>query len=349
MNNLSIIEQLKTTQTATREQLIYLLKHITDAEREVLRQAAQQTAQAVFGNKIYIRGLVEISSICKRDCRYCGLRRSNPNAVRYRLTPEQILSCCEKGYALGFRTFVLQGGEDGFFSDEVVCGVVREIKRRCPDCAVTLSLGERGDESFRRLRKAGADRYLLRHETADLAHYAKLHPDSMSGAERQRQLFVLKQTGFQTGAGFMVGSPYQTAENLADDLLFLKKLQPQMCGIGPFIPHKDTAFRDFSQGSLELTLTLLAVIRLMHPHILLPATTALGTIHPQGRELGILHGANVVMPNLSPLEHRKDYAIYDNKICTGDEAAECIRCLSVRMKRIGYQIVTERGDYRGSL
>ena len=349
MNNLSIIEQLKTTQTATREQLIYLLKHITDAEREVLREAAQQTAQAVFGNKIYIRGLVEISSICKRDCRYCGLRRSNPNAVRYRLTPEQILSSCEKGYALGFRTFVLQGGEDGFFSDEIVCGVVREIKRRCPDCAVTLSLGERGDESFRRLYAAGADRYLLRHETADLAHYAKLHPDSMSGAERQRQLFALKQIGYQTGAGFMVGSPYQTAENLADDLLFLKKLQPQMCGIGPFIPHKDTAFRDFSQGSLELTLTLLAVIRLMHPRILLPATTALGTIHPQGRELGILHGTNVVMPNLSPLEHRKDYAIYDNKICTGDEAAECIRCLSVRMKRIGYKIVTERGDYRGSL
>ena len=349
MNNLSIIEQLKTTQTATREQLIFLLKNITGAEREELRQAAQQTAQAVFGNKIYIRGLVEISSICKRDCRYCGLRRSNPNAVRYRLAPEQILSCCEKGYALGFRTFVLQGGEDGFFSDEVVCGIVREIKRRCPDCAVTLSLGERGDESFRRLRKAGADRYLLRHETADLTHYAKLHPDSMSGAERQRQLFALKQIGYQTGAGFMVGSPYQTAENLADDLLFLKKLQPQMCGIGPFIPHKDTAFRDFSQGSLELTLTLLAVIRLMHPRILLPATTALGTIHPQGRELGILHGANVVMPNLSPLEHRKDYAIYDNKICTGDEAAECIRCLSVRMKRIGYQIVTERGDYHGSL
>ena len=349
MNSLSIIEQLKTTHTATREQLLYLLKHITDAEREVLREAAQQTAQAVFGNKIYIRGLVEISSICKRDCYYCGLRRSNPNAVRYRLTPEQILSCCEHGYALGFRTFVLQGGEDGFFSDEVVCGVVREIKRRCPDCAVTLSLGERGDESFRRLYAAGADRYLLRHETADLAHYAKLHPDSMSGAERQRQLFALKQIGYQTGAGFMVGSPYQTAENLADDLLFLKKLQPQMCGIGPFIPHKDTAFRDFSQGSLELTLTLLAVIRLMHPHILLPATTALGTIHPQGRELGIMHGANVVMPNLSPLEHRKDYAIYDNKICTGDEAAECIRCLAMRMKRIGYQIVTERGDYHGSL
>ena len=345
MKILSIIEKLKTTQTATREELIFLLQNVTDAERGELRRAAQQTAQAVFGNKIYIRGLIEISSICKQDCYYCGLRRSNSNAVRYRLTPEQILSCCEQGYALGFRTFVLQGGEDGFFTDEVVCAIVREIKRRYPDCAVTLSLGERGDESFRRLYAAGADRYLLRHETADLAHYARLHPDSMSGAERQRQLFALKQIGFQTGAGFMVGSPYQTAENLADDLLFLQKLQPQMCGIGPFIPHKDTEFRDFSQGSLELTLTLLAVIRLMHPRILLPATTALGTIHPKGRELGILHGANVVMPNLSPLEHRKDYAIYDNKICTGDEAAECIRCLSVRMEHIGYKIVTERGDY----
>lgn len=345
MKILSIIEKLKTTQTATREELIFLLQNVTDAERGELRRAAQQTAQAVFGNKIYIRGLIEISSICKRDCYYCGLRRSNPNAVRYRLTPEQILSCCEQGYALGFRTFVLQGGEDGFFTDEVVCAIVREIKRRYPDCAVTLSLGERGDESFRRLYAAGADRYLLRHETADLAHYARLHPDSMSGAERQRQLFALKQIGFQTGAGFMVGSPYQTAENLADDLLFLQKLQPQMCGIGPFIPQKDTEFRDFSQGSLELTLTLLAVIRLMHPRILLPATTALGTIHPKGRELGILHGANVVMPNLSPLEHRKDYAIYDNKICTGDEAAACIRCLSVRMEHIGYKIVTERGDY----
>jgi len=345
MKILSIIEKLKTTQTATREELIFLLRNVTDAERGELRQAAQQTAQAVFGNKIYIRGLIEISSICKRDCYYCGLRRSNPNAVRYRLTPEQILSCCDQGYALGFRTFVLQGGEDGFFTDEVVCAIVREIKRRYPDCAVTLSLGERGDESFRRLYAAGADRYLLRHETADLAHYARLHPDSMSGAERQRQLFALKQIGFQTGAGFMVGSPYQTAENLADDLLFLQKLQPQMCGIGPFIPHKDTAFRDFSQGSLELTLTLLAVIRLMHPRILLPATTALGTIHPKGRELGILHGANVVMPNLSPVEHRKDYAIYDNKICTGDESAACIRCLSLRMQHIGYKIVTERGDY----
>ena len=294
MNMESIIEQLRTNRTASREELVFLLENCGDTEREALRKAAQETALAHFGNKIYIRGLIEISSVCKNDCFYCGLRRSNGNAVRYRLTKEQILSSCEKGYALGFRTFVLQGGEDGCYTDEAVCDIVRSIKERFPDCAVTLSLGERGEESFRRLRGAGADRYLL----------------------------------------------------LADDLLFLKRLEPQMCGIGPFIPHKDTDFRDMPQGSLTMTLTLLAIIRLMHPRILLPATTALGTIHPKGREMGILYGANVVMPNLSPKEHRKDYALYDNKICTGDEAAECIRCLSARMRSIGYQIVTDRGDYR---
>ena len=344
MNTQTIIEKLITAHTAAYDELVYLLDHITDGDREVLRKAAQATARAHFGNRIFIRGLIELSSVCKNDCYYCGLRRSNHNAVRYRLTKEQILSCCAQGYALGFRTFVLQGGEDGYFTDEVTVDIVRSIKQAYPDCALTLSLGERGAQSFQRLREAGADRYLLRHETADSGHYARLHPDGMHAEERQRQLFALKQLGFQTGAGFMVGSPYQTTANLADDLLFLQRLQPQMCGIGPFIPHKDTPFRDCPAGSLELTLTLLSVIRLMHPRILLPATTALGTIHPKGREMGILHGANVVMPNLSPQEHRKDYALYDNKICTGDEAAECIRCLSARMQAIGYQIVTDRGD-----
>ena len=347
MKTISIIEKLEKNHTASREELVFLLDGITADEREILRKAAQKRALESFGNRVYIRGLIEISSVCKNDCLYCGLRRSNPNAVRYRLTREQILSCCETGRSLGFRTFVLQGGEDGYFTDEVMCGIVEEIKRRYPDCAVTLSLGERSEESLKRLRGAGADRYLLRHETADEAHYARLHPKEMSGAHRKSLLYTLKKLGYQTGAGFMVGSPYQTTENLADDLLFIKELSPQMCGIGPFIPHSDTVFRDFAQGSLEMTLTLLSVIRLMNPFILLPATTALGTIHPKGRERGILHGANVVMPNLSPKEHRKDYAIYDNKICTGDEAAECIKCLSGRMNAIGYRIVTDRGDYKG--
>lgn len=340
-----IIEELNTRHTAPREALVCMLDNITDSERETLRRAAQETARSVFGNNIYLRGLIEISSYCKNDCYYCGLRRSNKNAVRYRLTEEQILGCCETGYRLGFRTFVLQGGEDAYFTDAVMCGIVRQIKRRYPDCAVTLSLGERGEESFRRLYAAGADRYLLRHETADAAHYARLHPAELRGEERQRQLFLLKEIGFQTGAGFMVGSPYQTTAHLADDLLFIKRLSPQMCGIGPFIPHKDTVFRDHPHGSLSMTLTLLAVLRLMHPHLLLPATTALGTIAPGGRELGILHGANVVMPNLSPPEHRKDYAIYNDKLATGVESAEGLDALKQQLAAIGYQVVTDRGDY----
>ena len=341
-----ITEKLKTTRTASRGELIYLLENINGEELENLRAAARERADSVFGKKIYVRGLIEISAFCKNDCYYCGLRRSNKNASRYRLSREQILACCEKGRRLGFRTFVLQGGEDAFFTDEVVCGIVRAIKERHPDCAVTLSLGERGLESYKKLKEAGADRYLLRHETADSAHYALLHPPEMSGEQRQRELFALKSAGFQTGAGFMVGSPYQTTGNLADDLLFLERLRPQMCGIGPFIPHKDTKFRDVPHGSLRLTLILLSVIRLMHPKILLPATTALGTIDPKGRELGILHGANVIMPNLSPPEHRGDYSIYDNKLHTGVESAEGLQQLKRQMQEIGYQIVTERGDYQ---
>ena len=346
MENLTIIEKLKSGSVPEKQELAQLLETITDSEKEVLKEAAQKKTQSIFSNKVYIRGLIEISSYCKNDCLYCGLRRSNKNAVRYRLSKEQILSCCENGHRLGFRTFVLQGGEDAYYSDDVMCDIVSTIRQKYPDCAITLSLGERGYQSFKRLYDAGADRYLLRHETANALHYSKLHPKSMSLETRKSSLFALKEIGYQTGAGFMVGSPWQTYETLAEDLLFIKELQPQMCGIGPFIPHKDTPFFDKPSGALKMTLVLLSIIRLLHPHVLLPATTALGTIHPKGRELGILHGANVVMPNLSPAEHRKDYSLYDNKICTGDEAAECIRCLSGRMKLIGYEIVTDRGDYK---
>ena len=346
MNCVEIIEKIEKFNIAEKHELAYLLENITDSELEILRKKAQQTALKNFGNKVYIRGLIEISSYCKNDCYYCGIRCSNRNAVRYRLSKEQILECCETGYSLGFRTFVMQGGEDPYFTDEVMADIVRTIREKYPDCAITLSLGERSFESFKLLREAGADRYLLRHETANAEHYGRLHPPKMSFENRRESLFKLKELGYQTGAGFMVGSPYQTYENLAEDLLFINELKPQMCGIGPFIPHKDTDFRDKPQGSLRLTLTLLSIIRLMQPNILLPATTALGTIDPKGREKGILHGANVVMPNLSPTEHRADYSLYDNKICTGDEAAECIKCLAGRMKSIGYQIVTDRGDYK---
>ena len=346
MEVINIIEKLKKEQTATKEELVYLLENITDEELKVLRRKAQVTAIMNFRKDIFIRGLIEISNYCKNDCLYCGIRRSNKNSVRYRLTKEQILSCCDIGYELGFRTFVMQGGEDPYFTDEVMCDIIHMVKSKYPDCAITLSLGERGKESFKRLYDAGADRYLLRHETADPGHYKKLHPPELNYENRIKSLYELKEIGFQTGAGFMVGSPFQTTENLADDLLFIKELEPQMCGIGPFIPHKDTVFADKPHGSLRLTLILLSIIRLMQPKILLPATTALGTIDPKGRELGILHGANVVMPNLSPKEHRADYALYDNKACTGEEAAECIQCLSRRLNSIGYQIVTDRGDYK---
>lgn len=314
-------------------------------EEQALFAEARRVRDEVYGAKVFVRGLIEVSNHCKNDCLYCGIRRSM-KCVRYRLTDEEILDCCRTGYELGFRTFVLQGGEDGWFSDERVCGIVSSIKKEWPDCAVTLSLGERGKESFRRLREAGADRYLLRHETADREHYASLHPAEMSFDHRMQCLQELRELGYQVGAGFMVGSPGQTVETLKKDLAFICDFRPEMVGIGPFIPAKGTPMGDKPAGSVELTLRLLAIIRLLHPHVLLPATTALGTLHPMGRERGIMAGANVVMPNLSPITHRKDYALYDNKLCTGHEAAECLNCLAARVSGVGCSLVVDRGDFK---
>lgn len=346
MKRLKIIEKLSQFHTASKDELAELIDNTSDSELEFLRQKAQKTAQKHFGNKIFVRGLIEFSSFCKNDCLYCGIRRSNKNAVRYRLTKEQIMQCCRQGYELGFRTFVLQGGEDSYFDDDKMCDIVKAIHNEFEDCAITLSLGERSFDSYKRLFECGADRYLLRHETADEEHYGKLHPKEMSLKNRKNCLYHLKKIGYQTGAGFMVGSPYQTTQALVEDLMFLQDLKPQMCGIGPFIHHNDTPFARESDGSVRQCLLLLSIIRLMHPNILLPATTALGTADKFGREKGILHGANVVMPNLSPIAHRKDYSLYDSKICTGDEAAECIKCLSDRMKNIGYELTVDRGDYK---
>ena len=311
---------------------------------ERLRTDAVSKRREIYGNKVYVRGLIEISNYCKNDCYYCGIRRSNRNASRYRLTNDEIFSCVDEGYSLGFRTFVLQGGEDPFFNDDRLCEIVFSIKSRYPDCAVTLSMGEHSEESYISLFDAGADRYLLRHETASKRHYALLHPDEMSFDNRMRCLKILKDIGYQVGAGFMIGSPFQTTSDIASDLMFIQEFQPDMCGIGPFIPHKETPFRGFSAGSLSLTLKLISIIRLIKPNILLPATTALGTIDPSGREKGILAGANVVMPNLSPVNVREKYSLYDGKICTGEESAQCKDCLSLRMKSIGYETVVDRGD-----
>lgn len=322
-----------------------LLELHTDKEiAEYGFELARKRQKETFGNEVYTRGLIEISNYCKNDCIYCGIRRNNQNAERYRLSEEEILSCCESGYALGFRTFVLQGGEDGYYTDDLLEDLLHKIKAAYPDCAITLSLGERSRESYERLYTAGADRYLLRHETANEAHYGKLHPAEMSLKNRKQCLYTLKEIGYQVGCGIMVGSPYQTIDNLVEDLAFMKTFNPHMVGIGPFIPQKDTPFGEMEPGSLEMTLFLLAIIRLMLPKVLLPATTALGTIHSRGRELGILAGGNVVMPNLSPVKVRKKYALYDNKICTGEEAAECRGCLGNRMESIGYKLVVSRGD-----
>lgn len=342
----SCAEALERGEHLSREQWRLLLEEREPERIELIRERASALRDRIYGKKVYVRGLIEFTNYCKNDCLYCGIRRSNKNAARYRLTKEQILECCATGHSLGFRTFVLQGGEDPYFTDERLVDIVRAIKAGFPDCALTVSVGEREQESYRRLREAGADRYLLRHETANDAHYRSLHPEEMSPAHRKECLRSLKKLGFQTGAGFMVGSPGQTVDTLIDDLEFLRELKPEMVGIGPFIPHHDTPFKDEPQGELTLTLYLLSLIRLMLPQVLLPSTTALGTIHPKGRELGILAGANVVMPNLSPTGVRAKYLLYDNKICTGDEAAECIACMKRRMQSIGYEVAVDRGDHK---
>lgn len=342
-----LIERLERERDLTNAEFAVLLDQSSGADRDFLFERARAVRDAHYGRKVYIRGLIELTNYCKNDCLYCGIRKSNVSCERYRLTKEQILSCCESGYALGFRTFVLQGGEDGWYTDERMTDIVRAMRQAYPDCAITLSLGERGRESFKRLYDAGANRYLLRHETADETHYARLHPASMTLTHRLQCLRDLKEIGFQTGAGFMVGSPYQTTECIVRDFRFLQELKPQMVGLGPFIPHHATPLKDFPAGSTERTLLCLSIVRLLLPNVLLPATTALATIDGDGRIKGMNAGCNVVMPNLSPLEDRSKYLLYDNKASSGEEAAESLRALREHLAAAGYEVVIDRGDYKG--
>lgn len=345
MNLHELIDRLHKEHTLTRGEFITIIKERDEENASYLAFLAREEAVKIYGNGVFPRGLVEFTNYCKNNCYYCGIQGSNQHANRYRLSKDEILSACENGYQLGYRSFVLQGGEDPHYSDDVMVPIVSEIRKRYQDCAITLSLGERSKESYQKLYDAGADRYLLRHEAATPELYQKLHPESLSLENRIQCLWNLKEIGYAVGTGFMVGAPYQTVENLVDDLLFIQKLDPQMVGIGPFVPHHDTKFKDYPSGTVELTTYLTSILRLMNPHLLLPATTALGTIDPRGREKGILAGANVVMPNLSPVAVRKDYSLYDNKICTGEEAAECAGCLGRRLASIDYELVFTRGDY----
>jgi biotin synthase len=333
----NLIEKLERRKILERDEFKALLLY----DGELLHKQAQKTREKIFGNKIYIRGLIEFTSFCKNNCLYCGLRSGNKNAERYRLTKVQILECCAEGYEAGFRTFVLQGGEDNFYTDEILSDIIREIKAKYPDCAITLSTGERSCESLKLLREAGADRYLLRHETANEEHYKTLHPPELKLKSRKKCLENLKKLGYQTGCGFMVGSPGQTLNHIIDDLLYIKELNPEMVGAGPFIPHSDTPFANEKAGDLKLVLNVLAILRLMKPNLLLPATTALGTIHKNGRELGVMAGANVLMLNISPLEMREKYMLYDNKVC----AAESAETRLENMKFTNCEFITARGDY----
>ena len=340
-----LIDRLESEHDLTDEEMKAVLLCDAPGFDEYISEKARKVREAYYGKDVYLRGLIEISNICRNNCYYCGIRSGNTNCERYRLSKEQILSCCDVGYELGFRTFVMQGGEDPFYTDELIVSIIRDIKKKYTDCAVTLSLGEFEKESYQKFFDAGADRYLLRHETADKAHYEMLHPAGMSFEHRMKCLRDLKEIGYQVGTGMMVGSPYQTAEHLVKDLRFLKEFKPHMVGMGPFIPHHDTRYADCTAGTVEMTVRLLAIIRLLLPDVLLPATTALGTIDPVGREKGLLAGANVIMPNLSPADVRAKYLLYDNKKVAGDEAAEAVREMEKRIASVGYEAVVARGDH----
>lgn len=344
-NSFNLIDKLEKNNVLTIDEYDYLISHQSEETSQYLFSKSRAVRESRYGKDIFIRGLIEFSNYCKNDCLYCGIRRSNDKVQRYRLNEDEILSCCKEGYNLGFRTFVLQSGEDGFYTDDKLVSIIKRIKESFPDCALTLSIGEKTLEQYKAYFDAGADRYLLRHETADNKHYSKLHPLDLSAENRKQCLWNLKEIGYQVGTGFMVGSPFQTPHNLAEDMLFLKELQPHMVGIGPFISHKDTPFAHMPSGTLEQTLFMIGLIRLTLPNALIPSTTALGTIHPMGREKGVLAGANVVMPNLSPVSVRKKYMLYDNKICTGDESAQCVVCMKKRMESIGYKVVVNKGDH----
>lgn len=339
-----LINKLYTTHSLTLGEYEYLIVNRDEQSAKLLQEYAVKTRKEYYQNKVFVRGLIEISNICKHDCYYCGIRKSNVKCERYRLSKSEILECCEQGYNLGFRTFVLQGGEDGTFTDEWLCDLIENIKSRYPDCAVTLSLGERSKKSYQKLFDSGADRYLMRHETANAEHYSLLHPENLTLQNRIQCLYDLKEIGYQTGCGFMVGSPYQTERHIAQDLKFIEEFQPDMCGIGPFIPHKDTKFADSPAGDADLCCYLLSIVRLIKPNILLPSTTALSTVENDGRERGILSGANVVMPNLSPISNRKKYSLYDGKKFLDEESAQSLNKLKISMQNIGYEVVTDRGD-----
>ena len=345
---LSLINKLSQTHYLSTSEYETLISQRDTHSIALLKEKAVTLRKKIYGNDVYTRGLIEFTNYCKNDCFYCGIRRSNTRVERYTLSADQVLAACARGFELGFRTFVLQGGEWGAERDKWISDTVAQIRNRYPDCAITLSLGEHSREAYAAFRQAGADRYLLRHETRNPDHYRSLHPDSLSLDHRLQCLCWLKELGYQVGTGMMVGSPGQTVDHLVEDLLFLRDFRPHMVGIGPFVPHHDTPLAGSPAGSVDLTTRVYAIVRLMLPDALIPSTTALATISPNGRLQGLLAGANVVMPNLSPTDRRDQYALYDGKANSGAEAAEGIAALKAELDTIGYTIDWSRGDYQSS-
>lgn len=343
MNLEEIVNKLYVNNNASKNELLFLIQNIDSKHKKLLIEKSNILRSKYFSNKVYTRGLIELTSYCKKDCLYCGIRRSNNKADRYRLEIKDILECAKRGYKLGYKTFVLQGGEDSYYTDEKLINIIKKLKQEYTDCAITLSLGERSYRSYKDLYNAGADRYLLRHESASKKLYESIHPGENFG-NRLKSLKNLKKIGYQTGAGFMVGIPGQTDEDLVKDLIFIKNFNPEMCGIGPFIPHKDTPFKHYNHGSLDKTILMLAIVRLLLPKVLLPATTALASINPKGREMGLKAGGNVIMPNLSPMVVRRKYSLYDNKAYILEEDAKYRNMIDKNLKKVGFEIVDSRGD-----
>lgn len=339
-----LIDKLEQTNRLGYDEYLYILNNITSDDALYLQAKSRNVTNSTYGEVVFMRGLIEFTNFCTKDCKYCGIRKSNSKVDRYRLSLEQILDCCREGYRLGYRTYVLQGGEDAHFTKDAMVEVIAAIRSEFPDCAITISLGERSYEDYVAFYQAGANRYLLRHETASKRLYNYLHPESMSFENRMQCLVNLKEIGFQTGAGFMVHTPTQTNEDLVEDLLFLQDFKPAMCGIGPYLSHDDTPLANNENGSVEETIVMVSLVRLMLPNCLLPSTTALGTLEKIGREKALKAGANVVMPNLSPVNVREKYEIYQDKICTGDEAAHCRNCIEGKINTIGLTVDMSRGD-----
>ena len=341
----NLINKLYQEQTLSKANLMTLLRNMNDEDREYLYEKAYSVRYENYKNSVYVRGLIEFSNYCKNDCSYCGISTHNKDITRYHMTPEEIHKTTEIGYDLGFRTFVLQGGEDTSFTDEVFADIIRSVKSAFSDVAITLSIGERSKSSYQMLYDAGADRFLIRHETINKKLYESLHP-KMSFDSRIQALYDLKDIGYQIGTGFMVGVPGQTIEDLADDLLFIKELDSHMIGIGPFIPHKNTPLKDEPSGSAELTYTLIAILRLMLPKSLIPSTTSLATLHTNNRYKGFQVGANVVMPNLTPYDYKKKYQLYDGKKITDTESYEALEQLKTQCVDAGFYLDMAKGDYK---